>query len=247
MKTCKNCGAKTDGTYCNRCGQKLALERITFNYIWHEVVHFFTHAEKGFFFTSRQLIKAPGHVIVDFIEGKRKAYQKPVSYFLIWIGLYSITLYLFKSSFGENTVISFAEYFGPAESTKFAISHLNIVLTLLLPLQAIYIHFLLMYKKYNYIEALVAVLYTIGTLILFQVLFVILGFIYYLATGNSVSILWSDSFKAIYVVWALIDLAKVLSVKAKFIRVTTTIILMMGTFTSWRLYIAPYFTNLIFN
>ena len=247
MITCKNCGRINSGTYCNNCGQKLVLERITFHFIWHEIVHFFTHAEKGFFFTSWQLIMAPGHVIKNFIEGKRKAYQKPVSYFLIWIGLYSINLYLFKSWFGENTVISFAEYFGPGETTKFAISHLNIVLTLLLPLQAIYIHFLLMYRKYNYIEALVAVLYTIGTVILFQTLFVVLGFIYYLVTGNSVSILWSDIFKAVYVVWALIDLAKVLRVKAKFIRVIAIIALMTGTFTSWRLYISPYFTNLIFN
>lgn len=247
MIICKNCGAKTEGTYCNRCGQKLASERISFNYIWHEVVHFFTHAEKGFFYTSSQLIKGPGHVIRDFIHGKRKIYQKPVSYFLIWIGLYSIILYLLKSRFGENTVISFAEYFGPGRSTEFAISHLNIVLTLLLPLQAIYVYFLLMFGKYNYVEALVAVLYTIGTLILFQTLFVVLGFVYYLVTGNSVSILWSDIFKAVYVIWALIDLAKVLSLKGKFIRVITTIALMMGTFTSWRLYISPYFTNLIFN
>lgn len=247
MITCKNCGRINSGSYCNNCGQKLVVERITFHSIWHEVVHFFTHAEKGFFFTSWQLITAPGKVIRNFIEGKRKAYQKPVSYFLIWIGLYSIILYLFKSGFGENAVISFAEYFGPGESTKFAISHLNIVLTLLLPLQAIYVYFLFMYKKYNYVEALVAVLYTIGTLILFQTLFVLLGFVYYLLSGNSVSILWSDIFKAVYVVWALTDLANVLKIRAKFIRVMTTIVLMMGTFTVWRLYISPYFTNLIFN
>ena len=247
MKTCKNCGALADSLYCSMCGQKPVPERISFHYIWHEIVHFFTHAEKGFFFTSWQLIKTPGHVIKNFIEGKRKAYQRPVSYFLIWIGLYSIILYLFKSWFGENRVISFADYFGPGDTTKFAISHLNIVLTLLLPLQAIYVYFLLMYRKYNYVEALVAVLYTIGTLILFQTLFVVLGFVYYLITGNSVSILWSDIFKAVYVVWALIDLAKVVSLNAKFIRVITTILLMMGTFTSWRLYISPYFTNLIFN
>jgi hypothetical protein len=247
MKTCKNCGALTDSLYCGLCGQKPVPERITLHFIWDEFVHFFTHAEKGFFFTSWQLIKAPGHVIKSFIEGKRKVFQKPVSYYLIWIGLYSIVLYLFKTWFGENTVISFANYFGPGETTKFAISHLNIVLTLLLPVQAVYVYFLLMYRKYNYVEALVAILYAIGTLILFQTVFVVLGFIYYLLTGNSVSILWSDIFKVIYMAWVLIDLAKAISVNGKFVRILSSMLLMMATFTSWRLFISPFFTNLIFN
>jgi hypothetical protein len=116
-----------------------------------------------------------------------------------------------------------------------------------LPVQAVYVYFLLMYRKYNYVEALVAILYAIGTLILFQTVFVVLGFIYYLLTGNSVSILWSDIFKVFYMAWVLIDLAKAISVNGKFVRILSSMLLMMATFTSWRLFISPFFTNLIFN
>ena len=246
MKTCKNCGTHVSSTYCGSCGQKPVPERITFHYIWHEIVHFFTHAEKGFFYTTWNLLKVPGQVIKNFIEGKRKNYQKPVSYYLIWIGLYSLVLYLLEKVFGGNKVVSFADYFGPDETTKFAISHLNIVLTLLLPVQAFYVFIILMYQKYNYVEALVMILFGIGTLIFLQAVFVVMALIYYLFTGNSISILWSDILKVIYMGWVLIDLAKRLSIKAKYVRVLTTMLLLMGTFTAWRLYVSPAFANLFF-
>jgi hypothetical protein len=246
MKTCKNCGALTSGLYCSNCGQRPVPERITFHYIWHEIVHFFTHAEKGFFFTSLQLVKAPGLVIKNFIEGKRKNYQKPVSYYLIWIGLYSLILYLLEKTFGENKVVSFADYFGPGETTKFAISHLNIVLTLLLPVQAVYVYFLLMQNQYNYVEALVVMLYAIGTVILLQTVFVMICLIWYLITGNSISVRWSDLLKILYIGWMLIDVANVLGGRGKYLRAVIAMVLLMGTFTLWRLYVSPGFANLFF-
>lgn len=246
MKTCKNCGTLTNGLYCSNCGQKPAPERITLHYIWHEIIHFFTHAEKGFFFTSFELVKAPGQVIKNFIEGRRKNYQKPVSYYLIWIGIYSLILYLFEKWFGENKVVSFAEYFGPGETTKVAISHLNIVLTFLLPIQAIYVYFFLMYRQYNYVEALVVVLYGIGTVIFLHCVFVLMTLIHFVITGNSISILWSDVIKVLYIAWLMINLAKVLSVKRKYARAVTAALLLMGTFTAWRLYVSPALTGLIF-
>jgi len=246
MKTCKNCGASTNGLYCSNCGQKPVPERITLHYIVHEVFHFFTHAEKGFFFTTAQLLKNPGQVLKGFIEGKRKNYQKPVSYYLILIGLYSLVLYLMGEWFGENKGVSFADYFGPGETTKYAISHLNIILTLLLPVQAIYIYVFLMYKQFNYVEALVVVLYGIGTVIFLNTVFVVMALIFYLFTGNSVSILWSDILKVLYVAWMLIDLAKVLTIKAKYVRAIIALALLMATFTAWRLYVSPALTSLLF-
>jgi len=148
--------------------------------------------------------------------------------------------------FGEHKGVSFAGYFGPGETTKFAISHLNIILTLLLPVQAIYVYILLMYKQYNYVEALVVILYGIGTVIFLNTSFVVVALVCYLFTGNSVSILWSDILKTLYIAWIMIDLAKVLTIKAKYVRAVIAMLLLMGTFTVWRLYVSPALTNLIF-
>ena len=246
MQVCKNCGAHTEGTYCNRCGQKLALERISFHHILHGLVHFFTHAEHGFFYTTSQLIVSPGRMIKDFIEGKRKDNQTPVSYFLIWNAIYILLLYFVAKVFGENRVVDFAEYFGPEEKTKFAISHLNIVLIFLLPFQALYVWLLLMFKSYNYFEAFVVVLYAIGTLLLWQCVFVILAILLYLLTGNSVNIQWSDIFKAAYVGWCMANLAKLLPLKYKSVRVIVLLLLVFGTFTAWRLFVFPSVAELFF-
>jgi hypothetical protein len=80
---CLNCGAELRGAYCQQCGQKANAERITFRYVVHEFFHFFTHIESGFLFTSIQMLKSPGTTAKNFIEGKRKSYQPPVSYFFI--------------------------------------------------------------------------------------------------------------------------------------------------------------------
>src|SRR5690242_19557317 len=102
MRVCKNCGAHVNGTYCSHCGQKITLERISFHYISHEVTHFFTHFEKGFAFTSWNMLAKPGKVVTEFVEGKRKKYQPPVSFFLIWITIYLLLLYVVQKIFGEN-------------------------------------------------------------------------------------------------------------------------------------------------
>src|SRR5258705_9999201 len=142
MQICKNCGAHVNDSYCSHCGQKTAAERISFHYIWQEVVYFFTHFEKGFLFTSWGMIVRPGNVVTDFVKGKRKVYQTPVSFFLIWITLYLLLLYVVKKIFGENVVIDNKDYFGSSTTTKYAVSHLSLVLLVVIPFQALYFFWL---------------------------------------------------------------------------------------------------------
>ena len=239
MSFCKNCGEKVIGNYCSHCGQKTREERISFHYIWHEVLHFFTHFEKGFLFTSWNMLVKPGKVVTDFVKGKRKTYQQPVSFFLIWITMYLLLLYIVEKVFGENVVIDYKEYFGPAATTKFAVSHLSIVLLVVLPFQALYFYWLVAWKKYNYFESFVVAMYYLGTVILLQSLFVILAIIIHLLAGISVALIYSDPVKILYLAWAVSNTIKLFRVKNKIIRVVLFAILAFGTFTIWRLYGVP--------
>jgi hypothetical protein len=239
MSFCKNCGEKVVGMYCSHCGQKAVEQRISFHYIWHEVLHFFTHFEKGFLFTSWSMLAMPGKVVTDFVKGKRKIYQPPVSFFLIWIAIYLLLLYIVEKIFGENVVIDYKEYFGPSSTTKFAISHLSFVLLVVIPFQALYFYLLVARKKYNYFESFVVAVYFLGTIILLQSMFVILAIIIHLITGAAVAIIYSDSLKIIYLVWAIMDTIKLFRVKNKVIRIIVFAILAFGTFTVWRLYGVP--------
>jgi len=239
MIFCKNCGEKVVGMYCSHCGQKAVEQRISAHYIVHEVTHFFTHFEKGFLFTSWKMLAKAGRVVTDFVKGKRKIYQPPVSFFLIWITMYLLLLYIVEKIFGENVVIDYKEYFGPSSTTRFAVSHLSLVLLVVIPFQALYFYLLVARKKYNYFESFVVAVYFLGTIVLLQSVFVILAIIIHLVTGASVAIVYSDSLKIIYLGWAITDTIKLFRVKNRFIRIVAFTVLAFGTFTVWRLYGVP--------
>ena len=221
------------------------MERITFHYISHEIFHFFSHIEKGFVFTSLHMIYDPGRTIKNFIDGKRKKYQPPVSYFLIWTTIYILFLLGLEKYFGENMVINYKEYFGPAATTKFAISHLSFVLTVVIPFQALYLYALVTKNVFNYFESMVAAIYSLGTIILFQFVFAVFALLLHLAGSLQVDLRFSDSFKILYLVWFIADFIKLFPVKLKFPRAVLFLILAFGTFTLWRLYGVPAFLNWI--
>ncbi|HLO82573.1 MAG TPA: DUF3667 domain-containing protein [Chitinophagaceae bacterium] len=240
MKTCKNCGKKSDGNYCSHCGQKLALERISLHYIVHEIFHFFTHLEKGFLFTTVHLLTNPGTTAINYIEGKRKPYQPPVSYFLVWITIYLLSLYGLEKIFGENRVIDYENYFGPGASTRYAISHLSIVLTTVAPFQALYIYLLAARPRLNYFETLVTVIYGLGTIIALQFLFVVLAVLSFSFSGQPIPLIYSDLFKIGYIIWMIFSLGKQLHIRHKLLKLFLIIILMFGTFTIWRTALLPW-------
>jgi len=155
-RSCTNCGVMGAGKYCNNCGNNFTVKRITTPGILHDVFHFFTHLDKGFGYTLKQLIVAPGTMQREYIEGQRSKHQKPFSMFFIcasvtalvryWIDL-SLTSYYHSANAGE---------------TNFFHQYMVLMHSLLLPLYAL-VTFLIFYKsKYNYAEIAVFLLYTVG-------------------------------------------------------------------------------------
>lgn len=244
MKHCKNCGNPVRDSYCSHCGQKNEIGRITFHYIWGEIFHFFTHIEHGFLFTSVKMLTSPGLTVTSFIKGERKKYQSPVSYFLIWVTIFILSLYWIKITYGENKVIDYSDYWGPSGATQLAISHLSLVLTVIIPLQALYLYLLVTGKVYNYFETLVVGIYMVGTVILLQFVFAFIALLIYLFTYDSVSLRFSDILKFGYFIWFIIDFIKYFTVKAKWIRAIAFALLAAVTFTIWRMYGVPELINL---
>ncbi|MBK9982268.1 MAG: DUF3667 domain-containing protein [Saprospiraceae bacterium] len=246
MNHCKNCGHPVKDLYCGHCGQKAILGRITFAYIWGELFHFFTHIEHGFIFTSVKLLTTPGKTVATFIEGKRKSYQSPISYFLVWTTIFIVFLYWMEKTFGENTVIDYKNYWGPSGTTNLAISHLSIVLTILIPFQALYLYLLFTRIKYNYFETLVAAIYLVGTVIQLQFMFALVALIMYGLNHSSTDLRISDILKFGFFIWFCIDFIKLFAVRSKFVRVLGFVLLAGATFTLWRIFGVPVLVNLLF-
>jgi hypothetical protein len=80
---CKNCEFVYQGNFCPNCGQKSSTKRLNMHDIQHDVIHQFSHLDRGFFHTFKQLLTQPGQTIRDYIEGKRMRYYSPFGYILL--------------------------------------------------------------------------------------------------------------------------------------------------------------------
>ena len=87
MQTCNNCHQPFNGKYCTHCGQKATVGRLSLHEVFHELVHAFTHAEKGILRLSKELLISPRKMYMSYFSGKRKTYFSPVMIFLLAIGL----------------------------------------------------------------------------------------------------------------------------------------------------------------
>ena len=87
--TCKNCGNKFTGNYCNECGEKVYTDKDKHvSHFFEEGFHFITHFEGKFFNTIKTLFTKPGQVSLDYSNGIRKKYFKLLSLFLLLVIVY---------------------------------------------------------------------------------------------------------------------------------------------------------------
>jgi hypothetical protein len=189
---CANCThpLNQEQSFCEKCGQEVNIHRISFGHIIHEGVHFLTHADKGIFFLLKELALRPGHVAREYIEGKRKKYMPPVSFFLIMVGLFVLATNSFKTfersaNFAqvkamlakEQDVVKrerrLAKITRAEQATKFMNKNSNLV-SLLVATPFVTLIFFLFYirRRYNYIEHLIANFYFAGFSALFFIFIV---------------------------------------------------------------------------
>lgn len=91
MEICKNCGSVINGKYCANCGQKVYTEKDkSLKHLLEEVFHFITHFEGKLFTSLKTILRTPGKLSVDYSEGIRQKYYKPISLYLLLVILYLI-------------------------------------------------------------------------------------------------------------------------------------------------------------
>jgi len=91
MQECKNCGKSISEKYCSHCGQKKYDEKDkSVVHIFEEAFHFLTHFEGSYFTSLKTIFTKPGKLSVDYSNGIRKKYYKPISMFFMVVILYLI-------------------------------------------------------------------------------------------------------------------------------------------------------------
>ena len=88
-RTCKACNHQFEGNFCNQCGEKaITPHDKTLLHLFEEGFHFITHFEGKFFTSLKALLTAPGKLSLDYCNGIRKKYFKPLSFFLMLVIVY---------------------------------------------------------------------------------------------------------------------------------------------------------------
>jgi len=161
--TCLNCETQFDNSFCNNCGQKIT-HRYSVSHVLHELVHVFTHADKGIFSFAWNVIKKPGIIALDLAEGRRKRYFNLFQYLLIIVGL--TTFLVTQTHLVEKTFVTMNKVNNIAPSTELGRIQQSVALLLqkynnifqliLIPLFALFSWlFIGKRRKYNYAENIV--------------------------------------------------------------------------------------------
>ncbi|MDO6470350.1 DUF3667 domain-containing protein [Maribacter sp. 1_MG-2023] len=100
---CKNChtNLRTDFSYCPDCGAKVIRNRLTVKNLWYDATERFFNIDNTFLITFKHLFTKPDEVIGGYINGVRKKYLNPTSYFTIAITLGGGYLLMYILSFSQ--------------------------------------------------------------------------------------------------------------------------------------------------
>jgi Protein of unknown function (DUF3667) len=217
---CLNCGAEIQHQFCPYCGQKKDVEKLDWHSFVHEITHFFTHIEKGFLNTSFQLLIRPGRVIKEYLEGKRKKYHKPVSFFLIWAAIRLITYSAVNGLMHYENLRKFKE------EQAYLVHYNQFFGLLLIPIEALFIWIIVSRRKLNYFETLIVIIYgsaIVEMLIALQILIVgLLLQINFLTNSFVIQV------QLVYLIWScycMIDLFKKDKIKFLFPKVLFSLII----------------------
>ena len=82
--TCKSCANRFSGAYCNVCGEKVINDDDRkLKHFLGEFINAITFADNKLWRTLKNIIISPGRYSLDFVEGKRRGYMKPISMFFL--------------------------------------------------------------------------------------------------------------------------------------------------------------------
>ncbi|WP_081871759.1 DUF3667 domain-containing protein [Chryseobacterium sp. FH1] len=187
MQTCKNCGHRFEGKFCNNCGQTVETERIDFHYLKHEIPHSFFHVNAGLFYTSKQLFIRPGHAIREYLEGKRVNHSQPLSFILILAGFYILLCHLFHINLFELSANSSDKILSDDKTillNEWMLEHYGWLTLATIPLYTAGTFLCFYNRGYNFVEYLILNTFKAGQRLIVQLAF--LPFIFVLKHSMSI-------------------------------------------------------------
>lgn len=102
--SCASCDRAIDGAmqkFCPACGQPTPAHRIDWRFLGHELEHSVLHMDRGIFYSLKELMLRPGHLMRDYIQGRRGHQVKPLLMLMI---MSAVVVVLSKYLAGEGVM-----------------------------------------------------------------------------------------------------------------------------------------------
>jgi hypothetical protein len=227
LTNCLNCGHSFKGKYCPACGQKAEIERYTAKVVLEEMLHFFTHFEKGFLHTAWSFVVKPGITSINFLKGKRKQYQSPVSYLFICTGLYLIVHNYIITHFHYHVSAEVISSMNMKEQANVLLrTHFTPFILIVLIVSAFIIYRVLAKPKFNFVEVFIISVYGGGTYMMMLLLSdIVLGFIFKINVITQPVFLWQTTLSSLYNFWFCYNFFSKLKLHLFWLRLITTALL----------------------
>lgn len=213
-KKCKNCGEELKGNFCVSCGQKADTRRITVNLLMGDVAYGITNANSGVIYTLKALFTRPGHMLKDYILGRRINYFRPFPMLIILAGVYGLVMHFIEgdsefmkelSDPGNWTTgqykIAGADFFAPI--LKWMVGSTTFGVIILLPFYALAMKWAFRKcgsRRYNYAECLYVSAYMASQRIIVSFLFIPLVF-FPDSEGDTPGLFWKYMIYLVLAVW----------------------------------------------
>ncbi|MBS1490601.1 MAG: DUF3667 domain-containing protein [Bacteroidetes bacterium] len=115
LHTCKSCGNKFTGNYCNQCGEKVLVARDrSFRHFLNTFLISITFADSSIIKSIWFVVSKPGFLATEFVEGRRVRYLNPLSFFLVLNLVYFFfpVIQLFNASLNTQLLTPLGHWYG---------------------------------------------------------------------------------------------------------------------------------------
>ncbi len=200
---CISCDQTALGKFCQHCGQKQDVSRLTWSSVFGELQKRIFGFDNNYLRTMRDLTLRPNVVIRSIIEGNRIKYVGPIGYYFVMITIYILLLSLLDVDMAElmgsfnnslNSATSEGQVALQKQLNQFLFSNFRLTAFLMMPFFILGVWIIFKNKGYNFLETSVLNFYgqahPMWASILLMIIFKITGYTSSLFIMSSITYLY---------------------------------------------------------